>query len=144
MEQRGEYSKPNIRGMHVFVLILLVIFALIFSPVIYSIHRSYKNTKVVTATISDVSGAGGRKINVRYQYEMNGKKYEAERREIPIDQEVGDKEKISVNQEHPEAILDHENEKEALFLIFLLIVILFVFCIAIIMFVFCVILDHRL
>lgn len=131
MEQHdGGYAKPNIRGMHVFVLVMLVIFAVIFSPVIYSIHKSYKNTKVVTATISNVSGAGGRKINVRYQYEMNGKKYEAERREIPIDQEVGDKEKISVNQDHQDEILEHENEKEALSQILFLMVIVFVFCVA--------------
>lgn len=60
MEQRGGgYAKPNFRGLHVFVLIMLVIFALIFSPVIYGIHKTYKNTEAVTATISNVSGAGG-------------------------------------------------------------------------------------
>lgn len=61
---------------------------------------------------------------------MNGKKYEAERREIPIDQEVGGKEKISVNQDHPEEILEYENEKEALSQIIFLMVIVFVFCVA--------------
>lgn len=75
---------------------------------------------------------------------MQGKKYEADRRETPMEQKIGDKKKISVNLDAPEEILNHENEKEALFLIFLLMVILFVFCIAIIMFVYCIILDRRL
>ena len=63
MEKRGGgYTKPNFRGLHVFVLIMLVIFALIFSPIIYNIHKSYKDTKVVTATISSVSRSSGRNI----------------------------------------------------------------------------------
>ena len=109
MEKRGGgYAKPNIRGLHLFILILLVIFTLLFSPIIYSIHESYKNAKVVTATISNVSGGGGRKINVRYRYEMQGRKYEADRRETPMEQKIGDKKKISVNLDAPEEILNHE------------------------------------
>lgn len=56
---------------------------------------------------------------------MQGKKYEADRRETPMEQKIGDKKKISVNLDAPEEILNHENEKEALFLIFLLMVILY-------------------
>lgn len=94
------------------IFILFIIFVLIFSPIIYKVHKTYKNSEVVSAIISDIAGGGSRQIKVTYRYEIMGKKYETVKKESPTNQKIGDKKKIRVSAVRPEEVLDYMSEGE--------------------------------
>ena len=110
MEKRGggcAISKRRFGG----IFILFIFFVPIFSPIIYKVHKTYKNSEVVSAIISDIAG-GNRQIKVTYRYEIMGRKYETVKKESPTDLKIGDKKKIRVSTVRPEEVLDCMSEGE--------------------------------
>lgn len=86
--------------------VLAVIIAVAF--IFFHVRKDYNNyagSQLVMAEVINVEGADDENINVTYQYNIAGKKYESDKIQYTEKIKKGDKKEIRVKKNNPEVIL---------------------------------------
>lgn len=104
--ERDERIKNTISLFRKIACVLAVIIAAAF--IFFHVRKDYNNyagSQLVMAEVINVEGADDENINVTYQYNIAGKKYESDKIQYTEKIKKGDKKKIRVKKNNPEVIL---------------------------------------
>ena len=88
---------------HAFVLAVIVAAFMLFHA--QKDYNNYAGSQLVMAEVINVEGADDENINVTYQYNIAGKKYESDKIQYTEKIKKGDKKEIRVKKNNPEVIL---------------------------------------
>ncbi|RHR95429.1 hypothetical protein DWW20_19580 [Ruminococcus sp. AF14-5] len=104
--ERDERIKNTISLFRKIACVLAVIIAAAF--IFFHVRKDYNNyagSQLVMAEVINVEGADDENINVTYQYNIAGKKYESDKIQYTEKIKKGDKKEIRVKKNNPEVIL---------------------------------------
>lgn len=104
--ERDERIKNTISLFRKIACVLAVIIAAAF--IFFHMRKDYNNyagSQLVMAEVINVEGADDENINVTYQYNIAGKKYESDKIQYTEKIKKGDKKEIRVKKNNPEVIL---------------------------------------
>ena len=104
--ERDERIKNTISLFRKIACVLAVIIAAAF--IFFHVRKDYNNyagSQLVMAEVNYVEGADDENINVTYQYNIAGKKYESDKIQYTEKIKKGDKKEIRVKKNNPEVIL---------------------------------------
>ena len=108
--ERDERIKNTISLFRKIACVLAVIIAAAF--IFFHVRKDYNNyagSQLVMAEVINVEGADDENINVTYQYNIAGKKYESDKIQYIEKIRKGDKKEIRVKKNNPEIILKHND-----------------------------------
>lgn len=108
--ERDERIKNTISLFRKIACVLAVIIAAAF--IFFHVRKDYNNyagSQLVMAEVINVEGADDENINVTYQYNIAGKKYESDKIQYTEKIRKGDKKEIRVKKDNPEIILKHND-----------------------------------
>ena len=108
--ERDERIKNTISLFRKIACVLAVIIAAAF--IFFHVRKDYNNyagSQLVMAEVINVEGADDENINVTYQYNIAGKKYESDKIQYTEKIKKGDKKEIRVKKNNQEVILKHNN-----------------------------------
>lgn len=108
--ERDERIKNTISLFRKIACVLAVIIAAAF--IFFHVRKDYNNyagSQLVMAEVINVEGADDENINVTYQYNIAGKKYESDKIQYTEKIKKGDKKEIRVKKDNPEIILKHND-----------------------------------
>lgn len=104
--ERDERIQNTISLFRKIACVLAVIIAAAF--IFFHVRKDYNNyagSQLVMAEVINVEGADDENINVTYQYNIAGKKYESDKIQYTEKIKKGDKKEIRVKKNNPEVIL---------------------------------------
>ncbi|MCQ5298801.1 hypothetical protein NE644_15230 [Blautia wexlerae] len=104
--ERAERIQNTISLFRKIACVLAVIIAAAF--IFFHVRKDYNNyagSQLVMAEVINVEGADDENINVTYQYNIAGKKYESDKIQYTEKIKKGDKKEIRVKKNNPEVIL---------------------------------------
>lgn len=103
--EKADRSKNTISLLrkHAFVLAVIVAALMLFHA--QKDYNNYAGSQLVMAKVINVEGADDKNINVTYQYNIAGKKYESDKIQYTEKIKKGDKKEIRVKKNNPEVIL---------------------------------------
>lgn len=103
--EKADRSKNTISLLrkHAFVLAVIVAALMLFHA--QKDYNNYAGSQLVMAEVINVEGADDENINVTYQYNIAGKKYESDKIQYTEKIKKGDKKEIRVKKNNPEVIL---------------------------------------
>ena len=104
--ERDERIKNTISLFRKIACVLAVIIAAAF--IFFHVRKDYNNyagSQLVMAEVINVEGADDENVNVTYQYNIAGKKYESDKIQYTEKIKKGDKKEIRVKKNNPEVIL---------------------------------------
>ena len=108
--ERAERIKNTISLFRKIACVLAVMIAAAF--MFFHVRKDYNNyagSQLVIAEVINVEGADDGNINVTYQYNITGKKYESDKIQYAEKIKKGDKKEIRVKKDNPEIILKHND-----------------------------------
>ena len=108
--ERDERIKNTISLFRKIACVLAVIIAAAF--IFFHVRKDYNNyagSQLVMAEVINVEGADDENINVTYQYNIAGKKYESDKIQYTEKIKKGDKKEIRVKKSNPEVILQYND-----------------------------------
>ena len=108
--ERDERIKNTISLFRKIACVLAVIIAAAF--IFFHVRKDYNNyagSQLVMAEVINVEGADDENINVTYQYNIAGKKYEQDKIQYTEKIKKGDKKEVRVKKDNPEIILKHND-----------------------------------
>lgn len=101
-------GKNSIKRKKVFAFVCIVIFvgeAILFMLKATTDYKTYTDSKVVKADVINVSGTKNGMLDVKYQYNYGGEKYEENVRQSVDEIKAGDKKEIRIRKSIPEKII---------------------------------------
>lgn len=104
--ERAERIQNTISLFRKIACVLAVIIAVAF--IFFHVRKDYNNyagSQLVMAEVINVEGADDGNINVTYQYNITGKKYESDKIQYAEKIKKGDKKEIRIKKNNPEVIL---------------------------------------
>ncbi|RHT06224.1 hypothetical protein DW884_16945 [Ruminococcus sp. AM40-10AC] len=104
--ERAERIQNTISLFRKIACVLAVMIAAAF--IFFHVRKDYNNyagSQLVMAEVINVEGADDENINVTYQYNIAGKKYESDKIQYTEKIKKGDKKEIRVKKNNPEVIL---------------------------------------
>ena len=108
--ERAERIQNTISLFRKIACVLAVMIAAAF--IFFHVRKDYNNyagSQLVMAEVINVEGADDENINVTYQYNIAGKKYESDKIQYTEKIKKGDKKEIRVKKNNPEVILKHND-----------------------------------
>ena len=72
-------------------------------------YKTYTDSEIVKADVINVSGTKNGMLDVKYQYNYGGEKYEENVRQSVDEIKAGDKKEIRVKKNNPEVILEYND-----------------------------------
>lgn len=108
--ERAERIQNTISLFRKIACVLAVMIAAAF--IFFHVRKDYNNyagSQLVMAEVINVEGADDENINVTYQYNIAGKKYESDKIQYTEKIRKGDKKEIRVKKDNPEIILKHND-----------------------------------
>ena len=107
--EKADRSKNTISLLrkHAFVLAVIVAALMLFHA--QKDYNNYAGSQLVMAEVINVEGADDENINVTYQYNIAGKKYESDKIQYTEKIKKGDKKEIRVKKNNPEVILKYND-----------------------------------
>lgn len=100
-------GKNSTKRKKVFAFVCIVIFvgeAILFMLKATTDYKTYTDSKVVKADVINVSGTKNGMLDVKYQYNYGGEKYEENVRQSVDEIKAGDKKEIRIRKSIPEKI----------------------------------------
>ena len=101
-------GKNSTKRKKVFAFVCIVIFvgeAILFMLKATTDYKTYTDSKVVKADVINVSGTKNGMLDVKYQYNYGGEKYEENVRQSVDEIKAGDKKEIRIRKSIPEKII---------------------------------------
>lgn len=101
-------GKNSTKRKKVFAFVCIVIFvgeAILFMLNATTDYKTYTDSKVVKADVINVSGTKNGMLDVKYQYNYGGEKYEENVRQSVDEIKAGDKKEIRIRKSIPEKII---------------------------------------
>lgn len=101
-------GKNSTKRKKVFAFVCIVIFvgeAILFMLKATTDYKTYTDSEVVKADVINVSGTKNGMLDVKYQYNYGGEKYEENVRQSVDEIKVGDKKEIRIRKSIPEKII---------------------------------------
>lgn len=101
-------GKNSTKRKKVFAFVCIVIFvgeAILFMLKATTDYKTYTDSEVVKADVINVSGTKSGMLDVKYQYNYGGEKYEENVRQSVDEIKAGDKKEIRIRKSIPEKII---------------------------------------
>ena len=101
-------GKNSTKRKKVFAFVCIVIFvgeAILFMLKATTDYKTYTDSEVVKADVINVSGTKNGMLDVKYQYNYGGEKYEENVRQSVDEIKAGDKKEIRIRESIPEKII---------------------------------------
>lgn len=101
-------DKNSTKRKKVFAFVCIVIFvgeAILFMLKATTDYKTYTDSEVVKADVINVSGTKNGMLDVKYQYNYGGEKYEENVRQSVDEIKAGDKKEIRIRKSIPEKII---------------------------------------
>lgn len=101
-------GKNSTKRKKVFAFVCIVIFvgeAILFMLKATTDYKTYTDSEVVKADVINVSGTKNGMLDVKYQYNYGGEKYEENVRQSVDEIKAGDKKEIRIRKSIPEKII---------------------------------------
>lgn len=101
-------GKNSTKRKKVFAFVCIVIFvgeAILFMLNATTDYKTYTDSEVVKADVINVSGTKNGMLDVKYQYNYGGEKYEENVRQSVDEIKAGDKKEIRIRESIPEKII---------------------------------------
>lgn len=101
-------GKNSTKRKKVFAFVCIVIFvgeAILFMLKATTDYKTYTDSEIVKANVINVSGTKNGMLDVKYQYNYGGEKYEENVRQSVDEIKAGDKKEIRIRKSIPEKII---------------------------------------